>query len=535
MVSRPAPAYTGAMPLAARAIAPALLMLLACPPSSSLAVLSLTAESGNRPELFGSGMVLQRNAVVPIWGTADAGAGIRADFIDPSASPGLEILQSVTTAANDSGRWVARFTDLPVGGPYELRLYENGGAGAAVTLVDVLVGDVWLLSGQSNMVLRGPRDTDAENYPHVRAITTKNWGQTPSGAAFYFGAQLHDDLGIPIGLINRARGDTALAHWLPAETIDDEDPVVPALFTGCGGGATIIRCLYYNELIRPLERPVEAGEVREGVALRGIVWWQGEKGEDKRGTDAYMHLFPAMIRAWRSNLGQPNLPFVFHQLPSGTGVGWNASRVRSLPRRNDLRHWQPHQRITYFRALEVPFTSLMTSIDLEAGTHPKAFDVYGRRLGDAALGTTYVASGEMPLYPYSGPIYESADLEPALLGPDEVRIHFRAGTADGLTIGPETVPAIPVLQGFAVCCNAEGSFVFADARIENDSEVVVSHPDVATPSAVHYAIGRNARWANLFNLAERGAAPFSTELEPFAAQDADGDGFWEPGPYDETP
>ena len=509
-------------------------MLLVCTPSRSFAVITLTAESGNQPELFGNGMVLQRNSVVPIWGKAAAGAAIDADFVNPSAAPGSQIVQSRSTTANVSGRWVVRFDNLPVGGPYELRLYENGAITPSVTLVDVLVGDVWLLSGQSNMVLRGPKPGDDVAYPNVRAITIKSWGQKPSGAAFYFGAQLYDKLHIPIGLVNRAKPDTALGHWLPAEIIDDEDPVVPTLFSGCGGGSPIIDCLYYDQFIRPLERPLAPGEDPEGVALRGIVWWQGEKGEDKRGTDAYIHLFPAMIRTWRKNLGQPNLPFVFHQLPSGGGLRWTDFRVKSLPSRVDLRHWQPQQRITFFRALEVPFTSLMSSVDLPSGTHPQPYDAFGRRLGDAAVGTIYVAAGEVPLYTYSGPIYESAELEPAP-GSDEVRIHFRAGTGGGLKAGPAAAPPGTPVQGFAVCCNLDGEFVFADARIENDDEVVVSHPDVATPTAVHYAIGRNARWANLFNEIDHGAAPFSTELEPFTDQDPDSDGFWEPGPYDGMP
>jgi len=177
----------------------------------------------------------------------------------------------------------------------------------------------------------------------------------------------------------------------------------------------------------------------------------------------------------------------------------------------------------------------MTSIDLKSGTHPKEFDVYGRRLGDAALGTTYAARGELGAFPYSGPIYESAALEPVPGAASQVRISFRENTADGLKIGPATADGSAPLHGFAVCCNAGGEFVFADARIENDHEVVVSHPDVATPTVVNYAIGHNPTWANLFNGDDRGAAPFSTALAPFTDQDPDGDGFWEPGPYTEAP
>jgi hypothetical protein len=216
-------------------------------------------------------------------------------------------------------------------------------------------------------------------------------------------------------------------------------------------------------------------------------------------------------------------------------LAWESSRAKRLPSRYDLRHWQPLQRIAYFRTLAVPATSLMTSVDLRSGTHPRNFDDYGRRLGDAALGTAYVASGDIAPYVYSGPIYESAALESAPDGPDEVRISFRAHTADGLKPGPDTDPPADVVQGFALCCDARGQFVFAEARIDNGNEVVVSHPDVATPSALHYGIGRNALWANLFNGAELAAAPFSTELAPFDDQDPDADGFWEPGPYAPVP
>ncbi|MFN2378103.1 MAG: hypothetical protein ABR538_16350, partial [Candidatus Binatia bacterium] len=111
----------------------------------------------------------------------------------------------------------------------------------------------------------------------------------------------------------------------------------------------------------------------------------------------------------------------------------------------------------------------------------------------------------------------------------------RENTADGLQPGPGIDPPPALVQGFAVCCDTDGDFLFADARIENGNEVVVSHPSVETPVAVQYAIGRNPRWANLFNGIERGAAPFSTVLAPFPEADPDGDGFWEPGSYDEAP
>jgi sialate O-acetylesterase len=499
---------------------------------TAAADIGFEAETGNQARIFGSGMVLQRRATVPVWGTSDAGASIQADFVDPSAPPGSEVIQTRSTTATAAGRWVVRFEDLPVGGPYELRFREGGEAVPSVVLTDVLVGDVWLASGQSNMVIRIPRDGDQELYPHVRAITYARWGQTPAGAAFYFGARLYDELQIPIGILNRAQGDTALAHWLPAEVANDSDPEAVALFPGCGG-EPVNRCLYYNAHIRPLERPVEAGEPREGMAMRGVVWWQGEKGYDKYGAAAYERLFPAMMRAWRSNLGQPHLPFVYHQMPSGGGLRWTDSRVRSLPSSYDVTHWQAKQRIAFVHFLSLPKSSLMSSIDLEPGIHPRKFHLYGARLGEAALGTTYVLAGDVVPFTYSGPIYESATLEPVAGGPDEVRIRFRANTGEGLQPGPLTDPPTTVVQGFGLCCNALGEYVFADARIENNDEVVVSDPDVAIPVAVQYAIGRNARWANLFNWTERGTAPFSTELSGIATDDPDGDGFWEPGPYSE--
>ncbi|HEY2775373.1 MAG TPA: sialate O-acetylesterase [Candidatus Binatia bacterium] len=498
------------------------------------AAISFKAESGNRPEIFGSGMVLQRGKTVPIWGKAIPSVPVRAEFIDRSMAPGLQILQSRSTTSNASGRWVVRFDDLPVGGPYEIAFYEDAATSPSVVLSDVLVGDVWLLSGQSNMVIRGPKGDDAALYPGIRAMTILRWGQRPSGAAFYFGAELTDHLSIPIGLVNRAQSDTALGHWLPPETAGDSDSVVQSLFTGCGG-EIINRCLYYEQNIRPLERPVEPGEPREAMALRGVVWWQGEKGIDRMTPGDYAHLFPAMMRAWRSNFGQPDLPFVYHELPSGTGLRWTDLAARELPLTNPLTDWQAQQHAMFFRTLAVPRTSVMTSIDLKSGTHPQQFDLYGRRLGDAALGTTYAVRGEIGAFPYSGPIYESAALEAVPGGPSQVRIRFRENTADGLKIGPATASAAAPLHGFAVCCNTAGGFVFADAHIENDNEVVVSHPDVATPTVVNYAIGHNPTWANLFNGNDFGAAPFSTALAPFVDQDPDADGFWEPGAYTEGP
>ena len=498
------------------------------------AEISFRAETGNRPTLFGSGMVLQRDKVVPVWGTALASVSVRADFMDLARPVGSQLVESAVTTSSAAGRWVVRFHDLPVGGPYEIRFFENGAVAPSVVLTDVLVGDVWLASGQSNMVIRMPKIGDPEIYTQVRTLALTQWGQRPSGAAFYFAAELNDFLGIPIGILNRAVPDTALEHWLSPEIADDPDPVVQSMFTGCGG-VIVNRCLYYEQILRPLERPVETGEPREAMAMRGVVWWQGEKGIDKRGTEQYARFFPAMMRAWRSNLGQGELPFVYHALPAGTGLRWSSPRVRSLPLRNNLDDWQAKQHAMFFRMLAFPSTSLMTSTDLIGGIHPKDFETYGRRLGRAALGTTYSLAGDVGPALYSGPVYESASLEPVPDGPDRVRLRFRTRTAEGLKVGPATASPETPLQGFAVCCNVEGNFVFADATIENDDEVVVSDPDVATPTAVHYAIGHTPAWANLFNADDLGAAPFSTELEPFTDQDPDGDGFWEPGPYTETP
>jgi len=196
------------------------------------------AESGNQPYLFASGMVLQRDRIVPVWGTALPGASVRADFFDPASS---SVLQTRSTTAAATGRWVVRFDDLPVGGPYELRFYENNAA-TPVVLNEVLVGDVWLASGQSNMVIRLPKTIDLPIYTELRSMGVVRWGQHASGAAYYFGAELNDFLGIPIGILNRAVPDTALAHWFAPEMASDPDPLVPPLFGGCGGDTLSFSC-----------------------------------------------------------------------------------------------------------------------------------------------------------------------------------------------------------------------------------------------------------------------------------------------------
>jgi sialate O-acetylesterase len=454
-----------------RAIFLALAALALTTRSAAGAVTLEPAAVAGKPAVpFASGMVLQREMPVPVWGRADPGEGVSVTFAGQT--------KNATTAGD--GTWRVVLDPLTAGGPHTMTIEGTN----TIVLDDVLVGEVWICAGQSNMVVRRARPSDLDQFPQIRALAhSGRWNDRPSGMAWAFAKELHASLGVPVGVINRAAGGTPIRTWLPPEVQDDPDPEVEDVV---GDWDTFGEQFAYQ--VGPLV----------GAAIRGVLYWQGEQDLklSRQNVGSVLHYFdllPALVRAWRSAWDRSDLPFVLVQLPTGGGLKID-DPLEALPDAPPAPDIAALMRRATFNGLSEPGTSITVSVDVRGGTHPRDRALYGARLASNARANVYGES-----FVYSGPIYSSMSVESG----NRVRLAFKPDTADGLqAIGG-------ALQGFAISGDGE-SFVWASAEIQGN-EVVVWNDAVAAPTVVRYAWARYPEWANLFNGAGLGAAPFSTE------------------------
>lgn len=464
---RDAPSLRNALALAAIA--------LCLTVHSAAADVSLDPESSSptAPVLFSDGMVLQRDMPLPVWGRANPGESVAVSIAS----------QTKSAVADGSGHWRVTLDPLVAGGPLAMTIEGNN----TITLSDILVGDVWVCAGQSNMVIRRARAADLAANPEIRALARSGrWGDRASGVAFAFAKEVHAATGVPIGIINRAAGGTAIRPWLAPEAATDTDPDVQAIVGGWSS---------FGEQFAAQLAPVAGG------AIRGVVYWQGEQDlklarQEIGSVEHYYYLLPALIRSWRAAWQRSDLPFVLVQLPTGGGIKLD-EEPDALPPEPETPDIATLMRRATFNGLSEPDTALTISVDIDGGVHPRDRALYAHRIANAARGSAYGESFE-----YSGPVYASMSIESG----NHVRLAFKPNTADGLQAigGP--------LQGFAISGDGE-NFVWAEAAIEG-SEVVVWNDAVPSPTVVRYAWARTPTWANLFNAAGLGAAPFSTDEHP---------------------
>jgi sialate O-acetylesterase len=484
------------------------------------------------PALFSDNMVLQRDRVVPVWGTAGAGEQVTVTLGEAQA----------TTTANQEGQWRVQLPAQPAGGPFELTVAGKN----TLTLHNVLIGEVWIASGQSNMEwpvslsLHPEQEIAAANYPQIRLFGVKHtvasqprqdtegtWVEcTPqtvagfSAVAYFFGRDLHQALGVPVGLIKTAWGGTPAESWISRPTLEAHPDLkglverwdavrLQALEDYVGAVdqyfqqvARWVQNAQSSGLLTPmpaapglpgiLQNPWRASGLYNGMiaplipyALRGAIWYQGESNANR--AYQYRTLFPALIQDWRRAWGQGDFPFLFVQLA-------NFTAPPAEPGESDWAELREAQSM----ALALPNTGMAVAIDLgEADNiHPPNKQEVGRRL---ALAARAIAYGQPVVY--SGPLYQSMAVEG-----HSIRLWFRH-LGGGLVAqggGP--------LRGFAIA-GADRKFVWAEARIEGET-VVVHSDQVPQPVAVRYAWANNPEGCNLFNQAGLPASPFRTDDWP---------------------
>lgn len=489
------------------ALFPALLLL-----SAGAALPAVTL-----PALFSDHMVLQRGLPVHLWGSAQPGETVTAAFRD----------QTQHATADNLGLWSLYLAPGAAGGPFVLTVAASN----QIRLQDVLVGDVWVGSGQSNMemamkgVNHAADEIAAAANPNIRLfhvprkvsdyplteIAAGPWMEcTPqtvenfSAVAYFFGRHLQKQENVPIGLIESSWGGTPADAWTSLPAISADASLMPVFSEWAKMMQAQPRTLLQRERQWQTASAKAAAEGKpapprpwspnEGNSwqpaglfngmiapltpfpIRGVIWYQGESNASAERAPLYARLFQTLIRDWRQAWNQADMPFLFVQLANfktGPNSAW------------------PMLRDAQTQALSLAHTGMAVIIDIGNPTniHPTDKQDVGLRLALAAEAVTYGKTLE-----YSGPMYRLAMPEAGAL-----RVWF--DHAGGLAA------KAGALEGFEIA-GSDRKFVPATARIDKDA-VVVSNSAVAAPAYVRYGWADDPR-CNLVNAAGLPASPFQS-------------------------
>jgi sialate O-acetylesterase len=485
------------------------------------------------PNLISDGMVLQQGMKVNIWGTADPGEHVTVTLQD----------QRATSVADGKGMWQVKLGPLNPGGPFTLTVAGKN----IVVLHDVLVGEVWVCSGQSNMempvgvtqggwssgVLNYQDEIARADYPMLRMFTVRravagkpqtdvqgNWvaahGQAVSdfsAVGYFFGRDLQRILNVPIGMIHSSWGGTTAEAWTSRGTLESE----PEFKSILDDGTKLLSA--YPKVVQDYEQQ--------------LAQWRQES-DKAEGDGAPMPTFPTMPKDPRSDPARPAGLYNAMVMPltpyAIRGVIWyqgESNSDRPIQYRKlfpaMIRDWRqswgegdfpflyvqlanwgvhalkyrwPELREAQSMTLSLPKTGMAVTIDIgdASNIHPTNKQEVGYRLALAAQGIAY---GHDVIY--SGPTYESMTIEGG-----KVRLHFQHAYG-GLTAKSLSIISV---SGFEIA-GEDRKFVGADARIEGDT-VVVSSDQVPHPIAVRYAWGMNPR-PSIYNRADLPASPFRTD------------------------
>ncbi len=426
-------------------------------------------------------MVLQQQADVTIWGWAKAGekVTVKAGWLDTE----------LNTTANTQGIWKIVLRTPAAGGPYDIsfRGYNS------ITLSDVMIGEVWLCSGQSNMewsaqsgIDNAEEEISNSNYPNIRLFTvysstalcpqqhlTGSWAKcTPetmrsfSAIGYFFARKLYKELGVPIGIINSSWGGTPAEAWMPENVIEKDDFLREAAAKQVPvPWGPVETARLYNAMISPMIP----------FRIAGVLWYQGEA--NTVNAYAYKELLEGLIKGWRTNWGY-DFPFYYAQIaPYRYGNNFDGVMVRDEQR----------------RALELPNTGMAVLSDIcdTTNIHPKDKQDAALRLAYLALNRCY----NLSRFEDSGPLFKDmvVDKNKAIISFDY---------SEGLHSEGK-------LLNYFEIAGADKVFYPAEAKIEGEKVVVLSKK-VKNPVAVRFA-WRNTATPNLFNGANLPASCFTTE------------------------
>ena len=473
------------------------------------------------PTVLAAHMVIQRDKPVHVWGAADAGEQVTVTFRGNHAS----------TTASEIGRWSLYLPPGAAGGPFTLTVQGKN----TITLNDVLVGDLWVASGQSNMEFpmdptmwsHGPfhaqQEIAAANHPRLRLFHVENtfadypmddvkattWTPaTPesvltfSAVGYFFGRDLLEKEQVPIGIVEANWGGTPAEAWTSLKALSADSSLMPVFAARAG--------MMDPQAETLLKQKVEAKEVADAKAagktppvfpwhpdpnpwapaalfngmiapitplpIRGVIWYQGESNTDAMRAPIYGHLFETMIRDWRAQWALGDFPFLYVQIANFISPDEWAT-VREGQR----------------KTLALANTGMAVTIDIgnPDNVHPQDKQSVGHRLALWAEDLSYGAHVED-----SGPLFRQAVPENGAM-----HIWFDHAASGLMAKGGE-------LQGFEVA-GPDGKFVIATAAISGE-DVIAKSASVAQPMYVRYGWASNPQ-CNLFNKAGLPASPFSSK------------------------
>jgi sialate O-acetylesterase len=504
----------------------------------ALLLISLTASAELRlPKLWSDHAVIQRDRPIHVWGWADVGSRVTASL--RSDNGGADETASATT--DSLGHWSLYLPQRSAGGGPSTLTVSGGQPSESIALHDLLIGDVWVASGQSNMEMplngfpgsavlkNGPEEIRAANHPEIRILhEPKRFSEYPmqdqeatweictpevaanfSAVAYFFAREIQHDQKVPIGVVEADWGGTPAESWTSLDTLGNDAALMPVFAVRAAemdkqADEEAIKARWAREdaaaraqgrtpeqhpWIPPVE-PWQAASLYNGMiapvtplAIRGVIWYQGEANTGLTRAPLYHQLFSAMIQDWRQHFAQGDFPFLFAQISSYTSTpeeDWGM--VRDAQR----------------RTLSLIDTGMAVTIDIgdPNNVHPSDKQTVGHRLALAARALTYGEDVH-----HSGPLFRQATTEGG-----GMRVYFTG--VDG-----KLTARAGMLEGFELA-GEDRRFVPATATIDaNGATVTVTSPQVPTPKYVRYA-WPNAPTTTLMDSAGLPASTFTSEAVP---------------------
>jgi sialate O-acetylesterase len=506
---------------------------------SALLLITLTASAELRlPKVWSDHAVVQRDRPIHVWGWADVGTHVTVTLRNGSGAE-----ETASATADSLGHWSLYLPQRPAaGGAYTLTVSEGQMGGSPILVRDLLMGDVWVASGQSNMEMpllgfpgsavlkNSAAEIQAANHPEIRLlhepkrfsyfplqdqdatwqICTPETAASFSSVAYFFAREIQHEQKVPVGVVEADWGGTPAEAWTSLDTLGNDAALMPVFAARAAemdkqADVEAIKARYAREDAaakaagrkpeeHPWQAPVEpwaAASLFNGMiapvtpfAIRGVIWYQGEANTGIERAPLYHRLFSAMIGDWRRQFAQGDFPFLFVQISS-----YNSSPEEE--------HWGM-LRDAQRRTLSVTNTAMAVTLDVgdRDNVHPADKQTVGHRLALAARDVSY---GE-DLH-HSGPLFRQATTEGA-----GMRVYFAA--ADG-----KLAARGGALEGFELA-GADHHFVPATAKIDEDgATITVTSSQVTTPLYVRYA-WLNAPDATLMDGAGLPASTFSSEAVP---------------------
>ncbi|MGQ8336207.1 sialate O-acetylesterase [Sunxiuqinia sp. A32] len=459
------------------------------------------------PAIISDNMVLQGGMKSPVWGWASAGETVEIEFNG----------KQYKTVADAKGNWSLKLKSLKSGGPYEMKVK---GQDNTIIIKNILVGEVWLASGQSNMEFGIQTEAEGEQaiknatdsmirffwVPFAKSLEEQkdippvsegslngkwvvcspetmaaNWAWHGfSAVGYYFALEIRKSSGKAVGMIGSYKGGTEAQPWISQSGFDLE-PALPAYKEK------------HKELVEQVKKSAKEADFRGPsnaynamiapicpFGIRGVIWYQGESnGDNLDEAVEYLDIFPRLIRNWRNLWDEGDFPFLYVQLP-------NFKKVAETPSEGNWAWVREAQ----LKTLALPNTGMAVTIDCgdAEDIHPKAKKEVGRRLSLIANHMIYEKSVDS-----QGPMLKSQKIED-----NKIALIFKS--TGGLKEGK--------LTGFGIA-GEDGNFVWADA-FSDGKQVIVSSPQVANPVAVRYNWGDNPQ-GNLYGKNGLPPSPFRTD------------------------